>query len=304
MNRGRPTLLTLVAVFASLGLGLMIGAAISGSNEIWLHHQALLKNLEAEVARVRSVQDQLTLQLHAEAVARQTAENVNHTLLEWVAADRLPGERIAILYASPAVVQAARRLRELLQLAGSQIIYERRLDTLAGDSAGTARMVEEMVVASAGKHELTPEGSESETPPSTPAERAAGPDSLVMLVLIKAGELDTARPMTVQSAATDPRDAEKAVLDRHRVLLDAAREQGIGRVVLGIFRDGHEITDSLVQLYIRHQALVVDGVEKSGGQAALVLGLCVGVRGLMGVFPDAVLIPAYPRAIPADAQGV
>ncbi|MBE3577124.1 MAG: copper transporter [Limnochordales bacterium] len=329
MIRGRLPLATLVAIFASLGLGLMIGAAISGSDATWLRQQAVLSNLEAEVARVRSAQDQLTQRLHDEVAARQVAESANHTLLEWAVADRLSGERIALLYTSPAAAQASQRLRQLLQLAGSQVVYEERLDTLAGGSSAVARLVAEIAATSAGGREAGPGGSDSNTevPPATGASRpslpspapgspaaaerrqpetvgrAATTGSLVMLVLAAGTKAADSATATMGGAAVD---TEQAVLNQHRQLLHAAREQGIERIALGIFRKSSQIPDipdSLVQLYLRQEALVVDGMEKSGGQAALVLGLCVGVRGLVGAFPDAVLIPAYPGpSLPVHGQ--
>jgi hypothetical protein len=317
MRSSRLPVLTLVAVFVSLGLGLLMGAAISGSDEIRLRQQAVLTNLESEVVRVRSVQDELSLRLHAETAARQAAENVNQTLLEWAVADRLQGGQVAIFYASPGAVGAARSLRRLLQLSGSQIVYEYRLDALAGSASNVTQLLAGISAA------VSMERERSEKPPAFPNQAPEQPQtspqpseqpststavdedaggSLIVLVLVKAGDRPrNPAPQSVDAAAEQAAN-ERTFLNFHRELLRQARQQGIERIALGVFRDGTEVSESLIQTYARQQALVVDGVDKSGGQAALVLGLSVDARGVLGIFPDAVLIPAYPRAIPAGSE--
>lgn len=336
MDRGRFPAVTVAAIFLALGIGLLAGSALSVGDDLQQRQALLLADLEAEMNKVRQAQDRLNLQLHREVAARERAEEIAQTLLEWAVADRLAGEAVAVVYASPTAAEWARPFSSTLRLAGVQILGEWRvhpgeLDP-GGRSGGASDPVGQAVtrllamIGQARAAGRNPGGNESSTalpgaqlpkpgpgagPPAgepetgneeprpeaagNPGREKARAEQPVLLVLVQASNSPSLEPATMEF---------------HRQLLLQAKRSGWQRLALGVFRDSTcSLTpaspgvEEIARLYARQGALVVDGLETSGGQAAMILGLYVGARGVLGIFPDGTLLPAFPRVVPAATGG-
>ncbi|MBE3583735.1 MAG: copper transporter [Limnochordaceae bacterium] len=109
---------SLVAIFLALGLGIMVGVAISQSPAVIDKQGEALRHLSVEVAEVRRVQDGLTRRLHQEQIRRQTAERFTRELAAWAMMGRLTGRPVCVVYASPQAEAAAASLRQALPIAG------------------------------------------------------------------------------------------------------------------------------------------------------------------------------------------
>lgn len=152
-----------------------------------------------------------------------------------------------------------------------------------------------------------------------PGSEKARAEQPVLLVLVQAVDMGAGADKISNSPSLEP-----ATMEFHRQLLLQAKRSGWQRLALGVFRDptcaptaaslgvksvarGAANTNTRVEeiarLYARQGALVVDGLETSGGQAAMILGLYVGARGVLGIFPDGTLLPAFPRVVPAATGG-
>ncbi|HHV55496.1 MAG TPA: copper transporter [Firmicutes bacterium] len=346
MDRGRFPAVTVAAIFLALGIGLLAGSALSVGDDLQQRQALLLAHLEAEMNKVRQAQDRLNLQLHREVAARERAEEIAQTLLEWAVADRLAGEAVAVVYASPTAAEWARPFSSTLRLAGVQILGEWRvhpgeLDP-GGHSGGASDPIGQAVtrvlamIGQARAAGRNPGGNESSTalpeaqlpmpgpgagPPAgepemgneEPRSEAAGnpgrekarAEQPVLLVLVQAVDMGAGADKISNSPSIDP-----ATMEFHRQLLLQAKRSGWQRLALGVFRDptcsltpASPGVEEIVRLYARQGALVVDGLETSGGQAAMILGLYVGARGVLGIFPDGTLLPAFPRVVPAATGG-
>ena len=118
-------MVTVVAVFLALGLGMAAGGAILGEEGLIRRYDALITALEADFARVREEgrrQRQRVQSLTGElAAARATSDDLVH----WAVNGRLAGQRIAVVVVGEAGLPED--LDSTLRKAGAEVLSVSRI---------------------------------------------------------------------------------------------------------------------------------------------------------------------------------
>ena len=329
----RYHLVSLVAVFMALAVGIVLGAGPLG--------QEISSTLEAQVRELREERNGLRAQLD-QAEARDELKNqVVQIVTPTVASNQLSGRRVGVITLPGADRNIVGQLQDRIGAAGGQVVLTARLDDswTDPDSAATrheiaaelapslslpqpregAEPTTETVLAAALTGHDTVVGSGAWRTAADRLEEvgfletnwadnqdatAQAPDSLVII----AGDLTTQQ--VEEDAGGDPE------LQQSLDLVAAFGALGAPTLVAGYgtesFADPVQSAESPVIRGVRAESAIaqtvssVDNVERAAGQLSTVLGLrwsIEGQPGHWGLGTDAVdPAPAVPEPLPEETE--
>lgn len=116
----RYHLASLVAIFLSLGLGILIGTSLAGDREELHRRDQWLTTLEREFDRVRGRAKEMEASIEQLAAERDRYAAFSGELVEALVAGRLEGRTIATV--AIGWVEAAQEVEGFLQVAGAEVI--------------------------------------------------------------------------------------------------------------------------------------------------------------------------------------
>ncbi|MBO8125901.1 MAG: copper transporter [Firmicutes bacterium] len=134
----RYHIMTLVAVFLALGLGVLIGGALF-SDESLLESQAeLVKRLEQDFRSLRAENQRLSQSLNLLRLDLNRQRQFSQWLLPKAVAGRLEGQSFALVSAIPPDRQYFSQFTNLIQQAGGRLVAELSIDPQKWREAGRA----------------------------------------------------------------------------------------------------------------------------------------------------------------------
>lgn len=131
-------LLSLIAIFLALGLGMLIGTQIAHSGALEAEQMRLAERLEASLTALRGENRSLREELTSAQEALGHERAFSDLVLEALVAGTLEGMSVDV-YVSPGHATAAERLLRLLAEAGAQARVS--TGTPPGEMAGAATLV-------------------------------------------------------------------------------------------------------------------------------------------------------------------
>jgi hypothetical protein len=125
----RCQLITVVAVFLALGLGMAAGGAILGEEGLTRRFDALVGALEVDFARVREETRRQRRRLEALTAELAGVRAGRDDLVRWVVAGRLAGQRIAVVIVGE--TGPPQDLDSTLREAGAEVLSVSRISVAA-----------------------------------------------------------------------------------------------------------------------------------------------------------------------------
>lgn len=118
----RYHIVSLVAVFLALAIGILIGAALLGNGTIVQEQRALIERLEADFEVIRQDQAQLQNTLKEQKSLLDSDSQFYREVMPLLIKDLLPGRRIAIIRTGEAFTDRSfKDLTNSLRLAGAKV---------------------------------------------------------------------------------------------------------------------------------------------------------------------------------------
>ncbi|MDI6870041.1 MAG: copper transporter [Bacillota bacterium] len=280
----RYHIVSLVAVFLALGLGILIGTAALGERVLVQEQNRLIERLESDVTRLTNERRDLQRELSQERAALRQADRFGREVLPYLVADRLYGKQVAVIRLSPAPESrpGVDELQAVLRRAGAEVttslaFLEDPVQMDASHRAGVARIL--------GVADPAAEGLPVETLRGIARELARGAPTLLTSYLVDAEMVavtgGTKAPaqvaVIVGGAANEARAESVRTLDLP--LIDALRGAGLTVAVV----ETTDVAVSLIKHYRTKGVLTVDNIDTPAGQVALVMGLAMGKTGNYGV---------------------
>jgi len=330
----RYHLVSLVAVFMALAVGIVLGAGPLG--------QEISSTLEAQVRDLREERNDLRAQLDQAQAREQLKNDVVAILTPTVTQNQLTGHRVAVVTLPGADRNIVGQLQDQIATAGGQVVQTARLDDAWADPESAATRHE--AAAELAPTLTDPEPREGAEPTAetvlaaalTGEEVVAGSgawrtatDRLVELGFLDVNWADseddlTADPpdsfvivtggLTTQQVEED--EAGNPQLQQSLDLIAAFGALGTPTLVAGYgtesYSDPVQAAESPVVRGVRAESAIaetvssVDHVEGAAGQLAAVLGLrwsIEGQPGHWGLGTDAVgPSPSVPEPLPAEPE--
>lgn len=118
----RYHIVSLVAVFLALGIGILIGAAVLGNDTLVEEQKAMIDRLVADFDRLRTEQTQLENNLKEQRAALDANLMFGREVLPILVKDLLPGRRIAVIRTGDALSDKMyKEIASTLRLAGAKV---------------------------------------------------------------------------------------------------------------------------------------------------------------------------------------
>lgn len=118
----RYHIVSLVAVFLALGLGILIGFALLGNGAIVQEQRAMIERLEADFEGLRQDQAQLQASLKEYKTIIDTDNQFGREVLPLLVKDLLLGRRVAVIRTGEALTDKAyKEITSTLRLAGAKV---------------------------------------------------------------------------------------------------------------------------------------------------------------------------------------
>lgn len=129
----RYHLLSLVAVFLALGLGVLVGISVSDSGVIETSQDVLVEDIQRDLDGLRTENGQLS---------RERATNIRYQddTFPFIVGGRLQGKRIAVVASSSAGEEVQRKLTSAIHGAGGQVVSTTVMNPRFDLAAATARV--------------------------------------------------------------------------------------------------------------------------------------------------------------------
>ncbi|MGQ9711624.1 MAG: copper transporter [Desulfotomaculales bacterium] len=272
----RYHIVSLVAVFLALGIGILVGSTVLGGDTLVKQQEELAGRLEQHLEGLRRENDALRAELNRAEVERQRYNDFAHQVLPLLVADRLKGMRIAVIETAP--YDTTEDLKPVLEMAGGTVSTSVRIVSgLKWDSETGHRLKELTGWDNLGEGEMRRRLSVA-----VAQAVVAGPNQITEFLeregLIEAnGGWGTPVNSVVLLGGSYDRDALPVrEVDLELISFFAAR----GIPVYGVEESG--VTYSCIKDYRRRCTATVDNVDTPAGQFALVMALA-GWHGNFGV---------------------
>lgn len=287
----RYHLASLIAVFLALGLGILIGGAVLGNPAL----QRELSSIEENLAKLRQDQRHLEEEIAKRDEVLKVCTQFENAALPALVRNKLLGKRVALVRTSVGVdARLIRSLTKLFQTAGAKVTST---STILRDPAELAPEK----LAELGR-KLNLNAADTEIAPQLlrlAADRIAnGPvyggaindrllETLSSARLIElAGDYGGMVDVLVfVGGGSDPAKDQSKV---DGVLIDAV--VGAKGLIVAATEPSNA-PRSYLDEYLKHPVIVVDNVETTPGQAALILALMRGRKGHYGVKGAHQLVP-------------
>ncbi|MDK2882489.1 MAG: hypothetical protein PWP58_825 [Bacillota bacterium] len=116
-------LLTLIAVFLALAVGVIVGTALPGAELVFGEQQSVIEELKVTFEELRNEVSARQAEIELLRREKLAAEEFGRCVLPLLVADRLTGRKIGLIIASPPTPTLA-EVRTLLTLAGAEVVFE------------------------------------------------------------------------------------------------------------------------------------------------------------------------------------
>lgn len=119
----RYHIVSLVAVFLALGLGILLGFALLGNGTIVQEQRAMIERLEADFAGLRQDQAQLESTLKEQKAVIDFDNQFGREILPLLVKDMLLGRRVAVIRTGDALTDKSYKdIANALKLAGAKVV--------------------------------------------------------------------------------------------------------------------------------------------------------------------------------------
>lgn len=288
----RYHVVSIVAVFFALGLGIIIGASLGHSANAQLENQ--LERLEVTYDKIREDQKSLQVSLEAKNNEIEIANQFQKAIIPNLIVNRLLGKRIAIIRTNSSVdFKYAKKLVGLLRQAGAEVtsvtsitktfnISDQQFRTELLDAFDLPSADDKTVIASLNSRLiqilLRGEGSSQLI-------YLQNKDLVQLWGDYNRGTVDT---FVFLGGAINPENNFQREIDLP--LLDAVRRTGA--TMVGV--EPSFVTESYMRTYQSKCQGTVDNIDTSPGEATLVYLLASGKKGFYGIKDTArALIPEF-----------
>ena len=294
----RYHLLSLVAVFLALGLGILVGISISGNGMVEVSREGLVDDIRQDMQGLRDDNDILS---------RERATNLRYQedTFPFLIGGRLQGKKFALLASASTGDEVQRKLASAIHGAGGQVVSTTILNSHFDPVAASAKLKAELKTDPqyANLDEATFAAVVSK---QLAKDIARGGNSKMLPVLqgslvdVAGGRYDT--PVDAVVLVTRADDTQTpAYTDLEKNLLLNLKELG----VLSVGSETEDAQRSEIPLFLSVDVSSVDNLDSRIGQVSLVYVLS-GEKGAFGVKPTAdMLIPILritkPPAVTAPA---
>jgi len=292
----RYHLLSLVAVFLALGLGVLVGVSLADRGTVETGQNVLVEDIQRDVEDLRNQNNDLS---------HDRATNVRYQddSFPFIVGGRLQGKRIAIVASASAGEETLRKLNEAIHGAGGQVInttvLNQRFDTPAVIGKIRTDLKNDPLLASVDESSLTAVVGQSLARDISRGGGARVLGSLQgTLVDSTSGSYDTPIDAVVLVTRAEG-DENTAYEDLEKRFLLSLKELG----TLAVGTETADAPKSEIPLFQSVDISSVDNLDSRIGQVSLVYILS-GEKGAFGVKPTAdLLIPILrtPKAGAASA---
>ncbi|KUK40462.1 MAG: hypothetical protein XD69_1489, partial [Clostridia bacterium 62_21] len=272
----RYHIVSLVAVFLALGIGILVGSTVLGGDTLVKQQEELASRLEQHLEGLRRENDALRAELNRAEAEQQRFNDFAREVLPLLVADRLKGMQIAVIETAP--YDTTQDLKPLLETAGGTVSTSVRVVSgLKWDNETLHRLQELTGWDNLGEGEIRRRLSVA-----VAQAVVAGPNQITEFLekegLIEAnGNWGTPVNAVVLMGGSYDRDAlHVREVDLEFISFFAGR----GIPVYGVEESG--VTYSCIKDYRRHCAATVDNIDTPPGQFSLVMALA-GWHGNFGI---------------------
>jgi len=289
----RYHVVSLAAVFLALGVGILIGGAILGNAAL----QKELGQIEQNLAKLRNDQRAFQDEIAKREAELKASNQFGAAVLPVLVRNKLLGKRVALVRTNPSTdPRLVKDLVRLFQIAGSKVtsttailrdpadIGLDRLVDLGGkvglsapDAAALSREILRLAI------DRIANGPISEEPGSDVVLSSL---SAARLIEIGGDYREMVDILVIVGGSRDPNIDLSQKVDR--TLIDTlAGSKGL--MVAAV--EPSDVARSYLTEYVQHPLIIVDNIETTAGQAALILALVRGRKGHYGIRGAHQLLP-------------
>ncbi len=275
----RYHVLTLVAVFLALVIGLLLGVAIGDRGLVSGAERELRADLREDVEAARAE----AAETSAELRRRQRYEQQTYPL---VVGDRLAGRRVAVLTIGAADTETFEHVRDAVTPAGADVAFVGRL-RLPLDLERLAEVAPGTDAAALGRSPDALVGLGERLGEQVVGGAALNQGERRALFAASSGALDGAEAVVLIRRRESEDEPDAAAAEREDAFLQALLDglRSFDTPIAGAER--LETEPSQVDWYRERGVSSIDNVDQVAGRAALVLVLAGGGTGAYGVRPGA-----------------
>ncbi|NLW55403.1 MAG: copper transporter [Firmicutes bacterium] len=280
---------SLAAVFLALGIGIVIGGALMGNEEIVKGQEKLILSLEQEFDQLRAEKKLLQDGLKASAVELEVLRQFNREILPLVIQDLLTERKIGIIKTNHTIEpELTAEVVKVLTQAGAQVPFTINFGewpdlSLQGPALASLFGLE---VNNTWLAQLFTTLVSELVRGETALISALQTNNLAQINGRAGAAIDT---IILLGGSYEERQVRVDEFDTH--LVKAAKEQGLN--IVGV--EPLSVTCSYVKKYKNLNLVTVDNIDTLPGQVALILALASGEKGDYGVKESAhALLPKFP----------
>lgn len=289
----RYHVVTLVAVFLALGLGILIGANLGKTVNLQFEKQ--IDRLELTYQKIRDDQKLLQASLQVKENQLEVANQFQNAIIPNLISNRLVGKRVAVMITNDSLdFKYAKSLAEILRQAGAEVSSITSLKVLnLTDPQFKTELVDAFDLPMKNEKDLLPEIDKKILEII-----AAGHGAFQLqylqnkdLLQIHQGDFNQGPvdAFIFFGGAMTPESNHQKELDLP--LLEAARKMS-GVTLIGV--EPSFVTESYMRIYQLKCQITVDNIETAPGKVSLVYLMLSGKKGHYGIKDTAAqgLIPA------------
>jgi len=126
----RYQIVTIVIIFLTLGIGILIGSSMVGQEGLINQQKELINRLEVEFTRLRQNNRQFQDKINNLQAKLERSNQFQKKVFPLVIKDRINGSKVLITYSKGEFKSQAEELSNILKVAGSQKVFIEPLELL------------------------------------------------------------------------------------------------------------------------------------------------------------------------------
>ncbi|SDC02502.1 MULTISPECIES: copper transporter [unclassified Candidatus Frackibacter] len=134
----RYQIVTIVIIFLTLGIGILIGSSMVGQEGLINQQKELINRLEVEFTRLRQNNRQFQDKINNLQAKLERSNQFQKKVFPLVIKDRINGSKVLITYSKGEFKSQAEELSNILKVAGSQKVFIEPLELLKKEKGLTS----------------------------------------------------------------------------------------------------------------------------------------------------------------------
>ncbi|SJZ85258.1 copper transporter [Selenihalanaerobacter shriftii] len=130
----RYQIITVVIIFLSLGIGILIGSSMVGEEGVIKEQKRLISRLETDFNQLRQNNQQFQNQVQSLQEKLETNHKFQEKILPLVIKDKINGSKVLVVYNNDDFKEKAAKMKQILRIAGSDKITIKTVNNLKENS--------------------------------------------------------------------------------------------------------------------------------------------------------------------------